>query len=225
MGKWNFIKSLIKNANKVTKDADKAEVLQEYAGLADMYKNSAKNAIQDNKTLIKNNKDIIEAEKLDPGFNSEYQDFLDEFDRNRYLAGDASSSAREQQSNVNNLLNEIIRQKQREVNPKKLRLNDYINRKDPNFYKRPHRARSHAWDSDEIPYYNRNDHLNFTESMDRDVMDLFLARRGLLNRINPENNTVHMLGADEALEQAEHNKWLEEQIKPEILKKFFEEGF
>ena len=35
----------------------------------------------------------------------EYQDFLDEFNRNRYWAGDASSSAREQQSNVNNLLN------------------------------------------------------------------------------------------------------------------------
>ena len=225
MGQWSFIKSLIKNADNITKDVDKAKALQHYAGLADMYKNSAKNSIQDNKTLIKNNKDIIEAEKLDPGFSSEYQDFLDEFNRNRYWAGDASSLAREQQSNVNNLLNEIIRQKQKEINPKKLRLNDYINRKDPNFYNRPRRMRRNTWDADERPYSTWNKHLNFTESMDKDVMDLFLARRGLLNRINPEKNTVHMLGADKALEQAEHNKWLEEQIKPEILKKFFEEGF
>ena len=36
---------------------------------------------------------------------------------------------------------------------------------------------------------------------------------------------LNLWRADKALEQAEHNKWLEEQIKPEILKKFFEEGF
>lgn len=225
MGQWSFIKGIIKNANKMTKDADKAKALREYAELADRDRSWVKSFIQDNKELTKNNKDLIEAEKRNPGFSSEYNNFLDEFNRNRYRAGDFSSSAREHQLNVNNLLNEIIRQKQREINPKKLRLNDYINEKDPNFYKRLHRSRTHTWDSEERPYTMWNNHLNFTESMDKDIRDLFLARRGLLNRINPEKNTVHMLGADEALEQAEHNKWLEEQIKPELLKKFFEKGF
>lgn len=219
MSNYRFIKELIKNAKKVTKNVDKAESLQESAQLTDMYKNLANESIQDNKKLIKNNKDIIEAEKLDPGFSIEYDNFLDEFNRNRYQAGDFSTYARNNQLDINNLLNEIIRQKQREINPKKLRLNDYINRKDPNFYRRPHRARNTSWDRENRPYTTWNNHLNFTEPMDRDVMDLFVTRRGLLNRYFPERPNI----SDESA--AEHTKWLEDHINKELLAKFLEEGF
>ena len=212
MSSYRFIKELIKNAKKVTKDTNKADELERLAELTDYNKTVSKDAIDAQKVLRKN------APELDP-FDQEYADYLDNLNKERYTVGHFSKEAHNSQGDLNNLLNEVIRQKQREINPKKLRLNDYINRKDPNFYRRPHRERRIALDSEDRPYAMWNNHLNFTEPMDRDVMDLFITRRGLLNRYFPERPNISSESA------AEHTKWLEDNINKELLAKFLEEGF
>lgn len=210
MSSYRFIKELIKDARKITKNTDKADELERLAELTDYNKTISKDAIDAQKVLRKNAPDPLDQE---------YSDYLDNLNNERFTVGHFSKEAHNSQGDLNNLLNEIIRQKQREINPKKLRLNDYINRKDPNFYYRPHRERRIAWDSEDRPYTTWDRHLNFIEPMDRDVMDLFITRRGLLNRYFPERPNISSESA------AEHTKWLEDNINKELLAKFLEEGF
>lgn len=137
MSSYRFIKELIKDAKKVTKNADEADELQ----------NLAKNYVQtyDDIDYYKNYTDILDSKPRETevvygnpeiGYNYTKDPYeIEKLENDAYNESDylIKNKARRQRAEINDLLEAILLNKQAQENSKKLAINQAINAREYNY--------------------------------------------------------------------------------------------
>lgn len=131
MSSYRFIKELIKDAKKVTKNADEADELQ----------NLAKNYVQtyDDIDYYKNYTDILDSKPRETevvygnpeiGYNYTKDPYeIEKLENDAYNESDylIKNKARRQRAEINDLLESIILNRQKQANSRKLAVDQAIN--------------------------------------------------------------------------------------------------